>query len=314
MDFSTLLGGTGQTTSDFITWLKTWGATSNNYVDAWREVLIAKGYDSVSDDFNGMYRAWLFSQTGFSEADDMSIPDLENYAIKNGLYTFAPAVALYDGNRGVTVTGSGVSTWTDQINDYDSNQTTDSKRPTISDGVLTFADANSQELVGGSINTALNFTGAFTAVTLLKTGADFSSIGTGIIWSNGAVTGSQRGIALFFSSATVNKVGFRMRDGLTTNFFDIFSNDTLNDDSWHVIVITHDSSNNTIMYVDSTAQTDTSTEDRDVSSSTLPFIFGNETGLGTFYDGEIAQTMFFSDVLKSGEITSLTNNLLAKVL
>lgn len=301
-------------------WKKLTG--ESNYVDGVKAFLSNWGYSTWDEALDGYgasgsttldkYISWLRSQTGLPNTTPTI--DLEDYAYKNGLYTFAPAVALYDGNRGVTVTGSGVSTWTDQINDYDSNQTTDSKRPTISNGVLTFTDANSQELVGGSINTALDFTGAFTAVTLLKTGADFSSIGTGIIWSNGAVTGSQRGIALFFSSATANKVGFRMRDGLTTNFFDIFSNDTLNDDSWHVIVVTHDSSNNTTMYVDGTAQTDTSSEDRDVSSSTLPFVFGNETGLGTFYDGEIAQTMFFSDVLKSGEITSLTNNLLAKVL
>ena len=93
-----------------INWLQSWGATARNETDCWREVFNLKGF--TWDNRVDPKKLWLQAQTG-SFSNDMHT--MEKYALENGLYTFAPVVALWDSQRGITVTGSGVSSWIDQV-------------------------------------------------------------------------------------------------------------------------------------------------------------------------------------------------------
>lgn len=291
-----------------IDYLQSWGSTSTSSDpdDHWEQVLIAKGYNSKSEDVRDMQVEWLQTQTGLTTNNWW---DLQCYAFENGLYTFAPVVALFDGNRGIEITGSGVSTWTDQINAYDVVQSTDSERPTYSAGVLTFDNSADQDLSGASINTNLNFTGDFTTVVVIQTSADFTSIGAGMVYDNGGITGSNEGIATLVNG-TDNKFRFFLRDSLGTSAID--SNDVINDGDVHVILCQSVSGTQS-MYVDGILQTDTDATAIDVSGSTQNFTIGNRVNLPALcFDGNIMQQQFYSDALKAGEIASLTAQLLEK--
>jgi len=52
----------------------------------------------------------------------------------------------WDGRTGIVITGSGVSSWTDRVRGGVVSQSTDAKRPTYSNGILTFN--GSQYLIG----------------------------------------------------------------------------------------------------------------------------------------------------------------------
>jgi hypothetical protein len=302
-----------------IDWKTLGGKT--NVVDGENAFLSAWGYDSwdeALDDYGATgtttldkYINWLQSQTGLTHKKTI---DLQNYAVANGLFTFAPTVALYDGSRGVTVTGSGVSSFVDQKSSYDNVQGTDSKRPTISDGILTFDNSAEQELAGATGRDDLAFgTANFSGAVLFKTAVDYTTDGTGMIFSTGAILGSLKGFALYFSSLD-NKLKFRIRYGASSSLIDIVSNDTLNDNAWHVAYFQRDSGT-CKMWVDGVEQTDNSSTVADMGvTATSNFIIGNEDGsFDGWFGGQLRQLQISSDVLTAGEIANLSTQLLKKV-
>ncbi len=212
-----------------------------------------------------------------------------------GAASWTPAdlspLAWWRSDLGITITGSGVSTWADQSgNGYDATQSTDSYRPTYATGqinghpALTWADGPVSHLnisITPPSNASVIFVGKLTSgKTAGRKALGAASSATPLVYYQHPTSTRP---ALHYSGAEQNPGATAVNDGV-----------------WRALRWMWGSTNVAIAYDDGSDQTITRTGL--TASGTWSYI---GAGASETFDGQIAEVIIVSAELTAGQITSL---------